>query len=536
MSGSSSRLRVFGAIIALTSFVGCKGPSSPQRPRVEHGASPSAKVEAASGAPAPRVVESVVENSGERFKYRFRASLFANLFYFVDCASGATHCAREAFEELAHTDLDGLSEEDRAALKTWKEVRSRYRGRITQADDPDDLPLPLPHSHRQVERRARLAGYTSTTPLEYEGKLAMFAEQPDAARATAVLERFLPRFERYWQKAEPALARIVDDYVARVRQPELRKLIDRVAGFYDADIQRGSELTFELILRPETPRTNAEQLATVSLVEVIAGERPEERLGVVFHELFHYLLSRVQTKRVAPLVDRFAKSDDRVAYAAYGLLDEALATTFGNGVIVRQLDPAGLDRQLARPYGLYTDDFIDKMAKTLLPEADGILDRGIKVYDTAFYDTYLEAAHRAFADGLPPRAVLRPFVAAYSPELDASIETLYDVANTAQSASSASVDPAISRSMFDERPSWTRVLMMKRADIAAIAGWKTILSPSTLAEVPAVARKHASFAYADLPKGKPALFLFVADTNAELTKLVRRFGDLPSLRAGVLID
>jgi hypothetical protein len=116
------------------------------------------------------------------------------------------------------------------------------------------------------------------------------------------------------------------------------------------------------------------------------------------------------------------------------------------------------------------------------------------------------------------------------------MDAFYDVANAAQSASSDSVDPSVSKPVFDDHPRWTRALMMKRTDLAALAGWKSILSSSALTEIPAVAKKHPSFAYADLPKGQAALFLFVADTKAEMTKLLCRFGDMPTMKAGVLLD
>lgn len=259
------------AVVVLLGSVGCRTALAPRGPEDKNARSARPMPSVVIPSPVPRVSEARIEQPSERFTYLFRASLFSNLFYFVDCISGSTRCSREAFEKLAQDELGGLSEEDRAALKSWKEIRGRYRGRITLADDPDDMALPLPHSHRQVERRTRLAGYTSSTTPEYEGKLAMFVDRPDAARATAVLERFLPRFERYWQKAEPELD--LDELLTRgVTLQDASFAAKKHPSFVYADLSKGRPALFVFVAD-----TDAEMTKLVRRF----GEVPAMKAGVL---------------------------------------------------------------------------------------------------------------------------------------------------------------------------------------------------------------------------------------------------------------
>jgi len=449
----------------------------------------------------------------------------------VDCLARTTHCTREAFEELAKSELGGLTEEDRSALQTWKELRRLYQGRVEKAGDGDPG-LPLPHSQRQIERRVRLAGYLASTPSEYAANVGMLIDNADADRARAVLDRFTERFERYWRRAEPELTRLVASFARAMQAPGLVALVDRITTFYGPDLPVGSELTFDLVLRPRSDGSHAEQLAHVSMVEVTTGEAPEERLDVVLHELFHYFLSQVETAKLEALVKRFATSEDRTAYAAYGLLDESLASAFGNGLVLKTLAPKTFERRFARPHGLYTDDLIDLAAKAAVPRLEEALARGPALSDPGFFDLWLETVRAAFPDGIPPRALLRPFACVYPEELEAAMDDFYEVA--AQSASAASLDPKEVGDLFDRRPHWTRVFLLRKTDVPTLARWAPVIPPSVLKAVRQLSQQADSFAWVDLPKGQPALIVFVAEGDAAMKELFARFRSSKRLVAGHL--
>ena len=86
---------------------------------------------------------------------------------------------------------------------------------------------------------------------------------------------------------------------------------------------------------------------------------------------------------------------------------------------------------------------------------------------------------------------------------------------------------------FEAHPSWTRVLMLKRADLSLLAGWTSIVSAAEERGILRVAKTNEAFAWAVLPRGKPAVFVLVAESAAEMIWLLRRVGDLRGMRAGV---
>jgi hypothetical protein len=482
---------------------------------------------------APPAMSAVAEErvAGGRLNYRFRASRFSNLFYMVDCLAKTAHCARGAFEELARRELGELSDQDQEALRTWRDVRQLYRGRVEKRGEGKS-DLPLPHSHRQIERRVRLAAYTAGTSTEYAANAALFIDAVDAARVRDVLDRFSDRFDRYWQRAEPELARLAASFAKAMKAPELVSLVEHVAAFYGSEMPRGTEITFDLILRPPGANSNAEQLAQVSLVEVSPGERPEDRLDVVLHELFHFFFSQVETTKLDAMVKRFASSEDRAAYAGYGALDEGLASAFGNGLVLKTLNSSEFAERSARKGGLYNEEIIDRIAKAAIPRLAEALERGPTLTDPRFADLWLEAVHQAFPSGPPPRALLRPFACAYPPELADAMDAFYRVSAAAQSTSAASLDPKEVGDMFDAHPRWTRVFLVRSRDLPALAKWAPVVSPALFKGVLQASKQQRAFVYTDLPKGEAARYVFVADDVDAMKELFSRFEKMDELRPG----
>jgi len=500
-----------------------------------HLSPPPAASSPTSSAATPAVHEERVPAG--RLQYRFRASRFSNLFYTVDCLAGTVQCGRDAFDELARTDLGGLDDGDRRALDEWKQLRRAYRGRVQKADEPAS-PLPLPRAHAQIERRVRLAGYTATDLDQYTALVSMFLDLEDARRAHDILARFAPRFDRYWStRAERALASRVESFAAAVRAPELRALVDQIAGFYGPELPPGLELTFDLILRPPGKHSNAEQIAHISVIEVEADEPPARSLDVVLHELFHYLLSQVAPDRLVAQMDRFARDPDPIAYAAQGALDEGLASALGNGLVLRTLDRAEFDRRRVRPLGMYADDVIDRMAKAAIGPLEPLLARGdTRVTDPAFEATWVRIAHDAFPAGPPPQALVRPFVGVYPSEFESAVNEIYDLMRVSHSDTHATLDPDATREMFASHPRWTRVLFLRPSDLPGLDRWAHVVAPTIVREVRVLARQKPAFVYAAAASGQPTVFVFVAPDSERLKLLLGRFAAVPVMRPGLVVD
>ena len=82
-------------------------------------------------------------------------------------------------------------------------------------------------------------------------------------------------------------------------------------------------------------------------------------------------------------------------------MNEALATTLGNGVVGRRYASGERwARQMRTPRSLYNDDAIDRAAKRLLPAIDAFVASGGSMDDAGFAKTYLSAIRAEFGDDL----------------------------------------------------------------------------------------------------------------------------------------
>jgi hypothetical protein len=252
------------------------------------------------------------------------------------------------------------------------------------------------------------------------------------------------------------------------------------------------------------------------------------------HELFHYFFATSKRKDAARLANRFAESDDPLAYPAWGLLDESLAAAFGNGMVLQKLDPKELQRRLARRYGLYSDEFIDPVARKLLPRLPALLDKDGGLFNGELFSTYLGLVHEAFPQGLPPLAHLRPWICLYQPSLESAYEALGEIVRSPRTVSDSSVVPRRTNNILESRARWTRVLMLRRADLENLSGYRAAVGEDTVTAVLARAKKPGAFVVARAQA--PVAFVFVADDAALMKRLVERFSKVSELSSGVMLE
>ncbi len=289
-----------------------------------------------------------------------------------------------------------------------------------------------------------------------------------SSEKTRILERFSPRFDAYWKKNETRTRQAAAGFSRVLGGHELGALVARIARFYRADLPVGTEIVFDLMARPEhESATHAEQLGERALIEVLPNERPEHRLDVVLHELFHYFFASAKEEDLARLVKRFTDSKSPLAYPAYGILDEVLAATFGNAMVLRLLDRKKFDERMAKKQGFYDDEFIDPATKALLEPLDSALGTSRTLYDPEFFETYLAAVSRAFPSGMPPRAYCRPYVAAYEPELEDAYRKFDEIAHSGRVVSTSSMTKKEDEALFSDRPLWTHVYFVQSTHVAS---------------------------------------------------------------------
>lgn len=500
---------------------------------------PSAQCPAVESAPKQPPVheprsEIVTRVDVGNLRYVFRASRFSNLVYQLDCLAETIPCSLEAFREVWQKELGGLSADDSARLADWKKLRQEYSGRI-QKEAPDlDPGVPLPRSRRQIESRIRIAGHMADDENGYAEHLRILIDEADVTRALGIVRHFAPRFDRYWKTNEARTRQAATGFAKALETPSLIELAGHIFAFYQAELPKGTELVFDLVARPrhESP-THAEQLGERALIEVLEQERPEHRLDVVLHEVFHYFFAAAKYEALSKLAKSFTSSKHPLAYPAWNLLNESLATAFGNAMVMRLLDPTKFHELEKKPLGFYADEFIDAVARQLIGPLSGALASGVSVFDAGFFQTYMSAVERAYPKGMPPRVFARTFACAYETELEASYQLFDRIVASAQFASTNPLG-AEGLAILDARPLWTHVLMARSARVLSKQPWGTKLRSKDRQEIERRAKRNEAFVYYAERDGGGRTFVFSAPDDARMQEVVQRFGKLETTSTGVL--
>lgn len=316
---------------------------------------------------------------GRTLAFEFHASPFANLVYDLNVITGVTRGSGDAFRE-AWTDGGVLRPEDEPLLTRWRSLTERYPLFVEFAADEPNLPYPLGHGPGlDWKDKLAIAGYASATPAALRDRLALLVSPQDVPRFLEVVERFWPRFQRWFAaRGQAEASRFARGLRALAERQGMLGLTERMAEFYGSDVPRGQVLHFHVMFRPRTAEelrrghvgTTASELENFAAIEVVDHESPADRIDVVMHELFHFLY---WTRRL----DRH-RGEAR-AFAASGH-----PTAAGNGVVgKRVMTPTAFEKMLAGP-GLYAEPFIRAMGTALLPTMEHVASEGGHLDDQAF--------------------------------------------------------------------------------------------------------------------------------------------------------
>jgi hypothetical protein len=463
----------------------------------------------------------------ERMTYAFRASPIANLVYQLDCISHYSRCSRDAFEDL-WTKI-GMDDADRASLATWRELHERYHGAIESKADAADLPTL--GAQLGLGGRLRIAGLVARDEADLLSRLALFVTDADVERARLVLERFEPRFEKFWETRKADLAAQVADFERVMNRRDVRALVDEIATFYEPELAPHTRLTIELVARPAHDSSDrGEQIGSVSVVEVLPNASAVSRLDVILHEAFHFWMGTMAASKQATLARAFLETNDRAALPAYGLLDEALAAAFGQGMVMRLVARDDFDKRMKKARGLYGDDAIDAAAKAVLPLLDARVASHGTLLDPDFVGAYVHAVAVAIPK-LAPRLFLTPMVSLYDPALKHAEFHLYDVVRAGHTVS----DDEFGREglkLLHDHAAWATVFAVRPETIDSLAAVPDYVDARTLKTLRAEA-KHPPFVQTiERTKAGP-VFVMVSKDDAQMMSLDESFAARDEIVVGV---
>ena len=517
--------------LLMAASTGCARP--PSTPAIA--ATAARPVAAPQAAPSvPPVVEQRVEAQG--IEYVFRASRLTNLAWQLDCLAGFGRCSQPAYEALWQERLNREPDLP-VALTRWKDLRRQLRGPVGEHPESRSL-LPVPQPKADLWQRIRLASVTAHDELEYRADLCALTDAKSADALRSVMARFDAAFSDIWAQALPVLQQAMTEQAALQRRADVALTAQRVTAFYGGSLGTPPTMRFDLLYRPEHPSADfATQLLDHGLIEVVASAKAELRMQPPVHEMFHYLFATAPFPKLDELASRFAASPDPNALAAYGLLDEVLATGLAQGVLGGQLAPAELQARLATPRRLYNDPFIDAVTKAFLPQLNALLLNPVEggtVFSTEFQTAYLAAVKAAFPRGLPPAAQLRPLACTYSKEFAPAYEALRAAAGPLV-GSSDQPDSEDSRSLLEEHATWGRVILLKTSELPALHRYAKSLPLAAEAELRRATRKNQRFAYATRAPGSGPVFVLVADNAEQARELVTELVALEATFSGLAL-
>lgn len=330
-----------------------------------------------------------------------RTSPVADFVHGLDCITAViSACGKADYDSLWFTRIL-RTRQDTLAARDWQRLRRRYDAGVDVDTSSADL---VGRGTRRVSLAEswRLAGLQARSWDDYDERLALVLLPRDRARVQAAVQQLRPTFEAWWEaEARARLARGRDSIDAMLATPAMAGLLGRMRDFYGATGPASDTLVLTLVARPglKGRGSSAEAVNAWAVQELVPGARLTGEVGVTLHEVGHLLLSLGSDSARAAVAREFGRGGVE-GRAARALLDEGLATAFGNGLVERALGPAdGWAPYLERPLSFYNDPVVDAAGKALWRTLDSLLAAGARLEQPAT----VAAIRGALAAGMGPR-------------------------------------------------------------------------------------------------------------------------------------
>lgn len=464
-----------------------------------------------------------------------RATRVGNLLYQLDCLADQVVCSKPAYEDLwAHL---GWSEEDSNRMARWKDLRSLSRINLPQRNNeplagPYALPPPQGSTALNLQRRALSANQTEAWLRD----TSLVLSEAEVAELRSITSSFEPRFNRWWTtEGRNALNNFFQEAEKEFLDHQLTQIVDQAAAFYESAIPTGNVSTIWLLAQPASQHkiTHGTQLGPDLVVEVLPNEHAKDRLDVVLHELFHFLNDTMKPSAQLALMRGLHASGDPRAAAAYGLLDEALATALGNGLVQQRLTPAQFAKRMKQPEGLYNDPHIDAVGKKLIPWLSSHLGGPQTISSKSFLETYMEVIREHMPEGPVTQITLFSHSQLMDPEFQQASVHLRKKAGSRSVFSFAPVDEE-ALDHVQQHPGQPVVLFSKPTSLKDASWLDALLTTPHRDAVLDASKQSSSFAYVGVSSQNAPRFVVVAKDASQAIRLVDRLLENPVAHIGSL--
>ena len=477
-----------------------------------------------------------------KIEFEPRISSVANLIYQLDCLAELNDTPLEAWHELWHKRL-GWSAADDAQLNRWKQIRQKYLRIISVEPEVKDSFAYLPDDlffragKLNLGDKLKIAGLRAASLDDYGRSLELLITVVEAAELKSILIHFEPRFDAWWKAgAERAMQDFAAQMQTLVKEKSLNEFCARVAVFYGAELPEKLAVPFNLIARPKTNSTDA--TATVienqGLVEIIPGEDSENRIGIVCHELFHYFYGQIPQERKIKLLQAFIQSKDDSSLAGLNLLDEALATAIGNGIIGRlTVSKKTYQKDLQEKLGFYHDEFIDATGKKLIPVVERWINQNKKL-DQQIVPEYLSVVREALGEKVSsPLLALKFFMQIVEDrELRQQSEPLLNAIGPRINSTAIPIDQE-ALDFVKKYPEASFIILVRYNGLNQLKSWEDVIGTKALTAINRLQHKDKGFVYAVVRTPRAKIYLFVGQDAKSIGEVTEKFSRSNSPFVGV---
>jgi hypothetical protein len=439
-----------------------------------------------------------------------------DLVYQLDCLALGPECP---FQSLWQDEL-GLDAADRVALGRRQQIRERYQGMITFDDALDTGPL-LFDAPRLLtpSKKMLLAASGASDAAEYRARLELVVTAADAAELATLVQRFFARHHRIFTASRPRHRQVeqrLRDYFAH---PAIRLLVSQALRFYEVPASAAPHFVIQVIDLPRTwtGSTRGEQIEGLSTVEVKADGQFAGGGNIILHELFHAFYVSVPGDKARALVARFAADPDPAVAAAYGLINEGLATALGNLARKVYASPDVWQAYVKKNDPWYRDEAISRVAKAIFSWAEDRVRSGHSLYESDVVPAYIRLVRAAMGAGLDrPILRLRTMVAAIEDEHVRSVD-----ANSGRVFIGRPVEAPEVRTALIAHPEQNGLVMVSGESLGRLRDWEPLLGPGTLQKLQALHKVHRAFIQT-VKRGPRAVIFVMVGARDDFPALAER--------------
>jgi hypothetical protein len=459
----------------------------------------------------------------------FGSKALSSLAYQLDCLADLIHCEQKIVRQFWNEQNWTKSDED--AIQAWASLQGKYSNASAQIPEApeksvEQVGFPLRNSSISFDKKFRIAAFHAEDLTIYRQNLSLLMLPKDVDLAIGIIEQFQDRHRKWWEKSGFKTTKaFAQKFISLFHEKKLLAFVEKVSRFYHAEVSPSSPIYFHFFVLPgKSPHSSGEQIENHSVIEVLEGEEPIDRVDVVLHELFHYFYRNSPFNQHTALVKRFVQSNENTAIPAYNLLNEVLATALGNGLVSKLvLPPERFEKYFSKERSFYNDQAIDAVAKKLMPKLAHDLEGKSSLFDPDFIPAYLKTVESALGDkARAPALSLRTMVVLYPEDFGAEYNTFERNIRAGSSWSSTDFNADDNYKIMKNSPHLSGIIILKPNTLPLSKNWNELLGEKSVKQISKLAKRGRPFIHTAKRSPNSWIFVVVASTKEQAKDLLSK--------------